>query len=1749
MATYKFSELNFQSAAVTIPAVGSFTTTDLLIFDVESISAADLQITTIKDPVTAIFRTEITVNSQIITLAGFTQDKISSANITFADGSLLIIGDGKITNTDDPLANTIEGSDYDDYLDGLDGVDTVTYAKAQAGVTVNLTNTAKQDTFGAGLDKLLHIENLIGSVYNDTLIGDDNANRLDGGAGGIDILSGGAGNDTYVVSAFDVVTEGFNAGSDTVISATDYALGANLEDLTLNTGALIGIGNTLANTIMGNTGNNILDGGLNSSGFDTLIGGTGNDTYVVNQSGDVVTEALNAGTDLVQSFSTNYTLANNVENLRLMGVTALNGTGNSLGNIIYANKGNNGLDGGLGTDTVSYQFGASSGIIASLTNSTVTGGSGADTISNFENIIGTRFSDSITGDGANNTIDAGAGNDLLDGGAGNDTLTGGVGNDRLEGGAGNDTLIGGLGDDTYVIDSAADVVTEIASQGTDTILSKINLSLVATAFSAIDNLTLIDTAVTGTGNSLANILIGNDLANTLDGGAGNDFLDGGTGNDTLIGGAGDDTFVVDAVGDVVNEQTNAGTKDTIQTNLNYSLASLVNIENLILSGTGAINGTGNDLANIITGNSNDNVLIGGLGNDNLTALGGNDFIDGGIGSDTMAGSLGNDTYVIDSIADIINEIESEGTDTVQSSITYTLSDVAGKRSLENLTLTGAGVINGTGNSLDNILLGNSAANTLTGGAGNDFLDGGAGGDKFVGGAGDDTFMIDNIADTVTENASEGTDTVKTSVNVDFSALSTTNVENIILLDGAAINATGGDVNNVITGNDAVNVLTGNGGNDLLNGGGDADTLAGGAGDDTYIVDNIADVIIEAASAGTDVVQASVSFALNDTDSIGVENLTLTGLIAINATGNSLANTIIANSNDNFLDGGAGADTLIGGLGNDTYIVDDSLDTVTEAASAGVDFVQASATFTLSANIENLTLTGSAVIDGTGNTLNNTLMGNSAANTLTGDAGDDTLDGGMGADTLIGGAGNDTYVVDDSLDVITEAASAGTDLVQTSASFALNDTTSVGVENLTLTGGGNINGTGNSLANTITGNSGNNILDGGIGADTLVGGLGDDTYVVDNAGDVITEAASAGTELVQTSVTFTLGTNLENLTLIGASAINGTGNALNNVLVGNDAVNSLTGNGGNDTLDGGLGADTLAGGGGNDTYVVDNTSDVVTEASSSGIDLVQASATFTLSANVENLTLTGASAINGTGNGLGNTIIGNSGNNILDGLTGTDTLSGGLGNDTYVVDNIGDIVTEAAGEGVDVVQTGISYTLTAEIEKLTLTGTGNINGTGNVLANIIMGNSGSNILDGGTGADALTGGAGSDTYMVDNAGDVITEVASAGTDLVQASVSFALNDAGSVGVDNLTLTGLAAISGTGNSLANILTGNTSSNLLDGGIGADTLVGGLGDDTYVVDNAGDVITEAASEGTDLVQAGVTFALNDSGSVGVDNLTLTGASAINGTGNSLANILTGNDANNLLDGGSGADTLNGGIGADTLIGGLGDDTYVVDNAGDVITEASSAGTDLVQAGVTFALNDSGSVGVDNLTLTGVAAINGTGNSLNNIILGNGAANTLTGNAGNDTLTGGAGRDILITGIGNDTVVFGAGVTDTVATASSIAGVDLCSDLLLNAALSDKIDLTVAVASIGTANTGSISQGTFISNMNTLLTATSKGFKTATSNLVDAAVVTANAGDLSGKSFLAIDLDGSNTFTATDFVIEITGSTVLSLTTATFI
>jgi trimeric autotransporter adhesin len=1087
------------------------------------------------------------------------------------------------------------------------------------------------------------------------------------------------------------------------------------------------------------------------------------------------------------------------------------------------------------------------------------------------------------------------------------------------------------------------------------------------------------------------------------------------------------------------------------------------------------------------GGFGDDELYGEAGSDRLEGGTGNDYLDGGTGADTMIGGAGNDTYFVDNAKDVIDD-QGATTDVdtviVMATITYKLA-----ANVENAELTDtAGAASLTGNTLGNDLEGNASKNTLDGGAGNDLLDGGAGNDTLLGGDGTDILIgglgTDILNGGTGDDLVDFTDAAAGFVNVDLSkgtaigdGLDTLiSIEDVIGSDGA----------DIIVGSTADNELTGGLGNDNLSGGGGSDILYAGTGDDVVDAGDGDDIIIAGDGAGNDkyiggagidtvkytsataaitvdlVKGTATSTAGKDAAKIGIDTLIgIENIIAGNfddlLTGSSSDNRIEAGSGNDMLDGGNGADTLVGGDGNDFYVVDNAADVVreTNASLTQIDEIRSSVTGTLGANLENLTLTGTAAINGTGNALANTLTGNSASNTLNGDegndtlnggAGDDTLNGGAGADTMAGGLGNDAYTVDNTADVLTENASAGTDSVNSSVTYTL----AANLENLTLTGTSAINGTGNTLNNTLTGNSGANILsggagndtlNGGTGADTMTGGAGNDAYFVDAATDVIIESVSDNTwdqikfnmgknnDVVIASVSYTLAANVAIEDMIAAGSFTGvstsdvinlTGNDLGQGLIGNDAVNTLTGNGGDDGLFGMGGNDTLIGGAGDDFLF-----------GGAGDDIMNGG-------------LGKDSFFFNFGSASGTNFVGQQGSLFVTG--GNDTIDGGEGSEDTIIltGSLGDYTItkgtatdyKISAKALQVGSTVLETVTFKNVERLgfisSLDDLDSGSGTVTIISSLPIGSASNDTLNGGTGNDSIDGAAGNDT----------------------------------------------------------LSGGAGNDTLDGGVGVDVMWGGAGNDVYYVDNAIDQTNEAISAtnradatGTDLVYSSVTRTLGNY----LENLSLTGTAAINGTGNALANTLTGNSAANTLNGDVGNDTLFGGAGNDTvnggdgddwlfgymnysdnqlnnpefaatllheknnsidrLLGGKGNDVYVFDKFVNtpLIFENVNEGIDTILGDLqnyTLGVNFENYVNDLTLTSNGIpTTITITGNNSNNIIKSSpsswdsineiltttsnkGAQEAFFGLGGNDTLMGGAGNDTLDGGSGNDSLSGGDGV-----------------------------------------------------------------------------------------------------------------------------
>ena len=1112
----------------------------------------------------------------------------------------------------------------------------------------------------------------------------DLRNRIDNND--IDTLQGGEGDDTYFINdRADVITELANQGTDTIVTTLeDFELGTNVEVLVLENGTIGGINNGAGGTVRGNGEDNYL---VSGDGADTLEGLRGDDTYVVNDSGDVIQEALNGGVDRVLSSET-FTLGANLENLQLTGVSDIDGTGNSLGNVILGNDSDNRLDGGQGADSLE-------------------GGRGNDTLISGEDLVV----------------------DTLDGGVGDDTY-------RLSG------LFSSVED--IIIDAGGNDTIEMAAFGR---LDAFQIS------GAIENITLLkgDAGIDVDGNSLANRIIGNGELVIGQGFGGNDTITGGaivlggTGNDVLggdsmYGGEGNDTFQVsdndqlvvdssgtDTVEASVSYVANAGLRATlvdlfsvqdfqfITSNLTTSelltearalaaaegftervsnqfftfieqlaSVSLDSIENITLTGEGAIDATGNGAANTITGNGSANKLEGGDGDDALVGNGGNDTLDGGAGADQLTGGLGDDTYIVDDL-DTVTEAQDAGTDTVSSETSSI--DLANFANVENVTLSGAGNTNATGNAENNLLTGNFGNNTL---------DGGAGADTLVGGSGNDTFVVDSVNDSVVEQVNQGTDTVQINRTVDL-ASDFSNVENATLTDDVASADLSGDGNNnVLTGNSSANVLDGRGG---------SDTLVGGDGGDTYVVDSTGDVVSESGSSGTDLVQSSITYTLGS----GLENLTLTGSDDINATGNTGNNTLTGNSGDNVFVGGGGNNSFIGRAGNDTFNVG-TFDTVTEVREFRVT--------------ENQTLIGNVAdlfeeqILGPDDTITYELFGEdrnlfsideNGLVTFVGapdfenpgdDGGDNVYELTVSATKTTPGVNRlpfgtsafNVKVTNEIIETINVFAGAGNEkLIQLlvdgpGTQYAIVE----GGDTFTVTATGEVRfitaqqfveGADPLIVKvSVTQNGVTNVITQAVQVTENPDGRVDIINRVKSVNITPVEDVSSDTIRVSDpSFAVTIDDEVENLILDSSDG---------EILNGNERDNVITGNAGNDTIDGKEGADTLRGGAGDDTYTVDG-DDVIEEGIGQGTDKVNASASYTLGKNFENLTLTGSDDIDGTGNSSVNFIDGNSGDNVLSGGGGNDTLQGRDGDDTYIVNNTDVILSEGVNGGTDTVQTSLS----------------------------------------------------------------------------------------------------------------------------------------------------------------------------------------------------------------------------------------------------------------------------------------------------------------------------------------------------------------------------------------------------------------------------------------------------------------------------
>jgi Ca2+-binding RTX toxin-like protein len=751
-----------------------------------------------------------------------------------------------------------------DTIDGGADVDTASYATATAAVRVNLAVATAQNTGGAGTDRLVSIENLTGSNFNDVLTGNAADNLIAGGIGndtidggaGKDTLLGGAGNDTLVGGSGD---DDLDGGAD--IDTASYAAATAAVTVSLaatgaqNTGGagndrLTGtenlIGSAFNDLLTGDGANNVLSGG---SGNDTIEGGAGDDrvdggagtdtaSYATAGAGVTVSLARSTAQNTVGAGTDTLTAIENVTASDFNDVL----TGSTGANVITGGAGDDTIEGGAGNDTLIGGSGIDTAGFASATAAVTvnlaivaaqnTRGAGTDTLREIENLVGSGFNDILTGDGNANEITGGSGNDTIDGGAGDDALSGNTGNDTLTGGSGDDLIDGGTGTDTasYAAATSA-VIVNLAVTGAQN-----------TGGAGIDTLIAIENL---TGSGFNDVLTGDANANTLGGGAGIDTLEGGGGNDVLAGGAGNDVLSGGAGNDTLDGGTQIDTASyaTATAGVTVTLATTA-AQNTGGAGTDRLtaieNLAGSSFNDTLTGNGSANVLTGGAGSDFVDGGAGNDTIAGGAGSDTLAGGAGNDT--IDGGADIDTASYATATSAVTVNLATATAQNTGGGGRDTLT----SIENLTGSNLNDRLTGDAGDNLLSGEAGNDTLRGAAGNDTLVGGAGNDT--LDGGADI--DTASYSTAGAGVTVSLAVTTAQNTGAAGTDTLT-AVENLTGSRFGDTLTGDGNANMIVGGAGNDTLNGGAGNDWLGGGLGNDTAIGGTGSDVYLFEQSGGHD----------------------------------------------------------------------------------------------------------------------------------------------------------------------------------------------------------------------------------------------------------------------------------------------------------------------------------------------------------------------------------------------------------------------------------------------------------------------------------------------------------------------------------------------------------------------------------------------------------------------------------------------------------------------------------------------------------------------------------------------------------------------------------------------------------------------------------------------------------------------------------------------------------------------------------
>ncbi|PWS34544.1 hypothetical protein DFH01_23665 [Falsiroseomonas bella] len=1634
-------------------------------------------------------------------------------------------GNDTITEARNTAGGPLAGPGADTIFGGAGGADSL---GGGAGDDVIFSSVGASTIDGGdGADSLIGNSNndrLTGGLGDDTIDGGDGNDDIDGSPGA-DSLRGGLGNDTIFGSSNDTLL-GDEGDDNFTASSGVFADGGAGND---RMSALGFFPNTGASTLVGGEGDDTLRGGnyLNltadggdgkdrfeiSSGpsADSIIGGGGADTVIYDGSGFSLFANLVTGT-VTSSFGSVDTLigiealstgpqadtvqggAGNESLFGWLGAdTLLGGEGSDT---LGGGSGNDSLDGESGIDVASFSGNRSNYTVAAIGGGafSVLGPDGSDTVAGVEALHFTDQSLWLAATSAADSIVGTSSGDTISGLDGNDTINGFFGDDRLTGGSGNDFLSGDSGTDTAVFGgNLSEYVFGVTSSGALTLRDNRPESP-----DGADTLGSIELLAFADGTVTLRSLTGNatDTNDSIVGGAGNDILDGQAGDDTLRGGDGADGLIGSAgndllAGDVGNDTLNGGDG-----------------ADFLMGGNGndsLLGGGGFDVASWLYAPGSVSVTLGYNGTSYSSTVAGAEGQDTVASVEEIHGSAFDDVLTInDRMPGFLTIVEGRGgADTITGPSSLSNSVVASYRTDAGPVLVDlaagtaqhlgavdrlSNIIHVHGTSSGDTLLGSDRNEHLVGGPGNDSLDGRGGTSDWVNygvftGVGSSGVTV-NLAAGIASDGAGGTDSLAGFENIVGSIRNDTlignDLSNIFLPMAGADSIDGGigfdrvafdgwwwagsGPTGAVTVNLETGTATGAYGSTLqlasieratgtffsdsflgdsksnrFNGRGGNDTLNGGPGGDVAEYFNASAGVVVNLTTGT------ASDGEGGTDS----------LISMNsASGSNFADTLTGR-----VDGERSVSLLSGGTGDDLIMAPVTAAEL-QAAGAFVGvwlFPTAAATVDLELGTVSAPGQGTDVLVN----INAALVFGAFGHSVFGTALDNWFETGEGADTIDGRGGFDT------VELAEDLATGRTGVTVSLATGIATDSWGSVDRLISIEGIRGFYG-----ADSLVGSSGDDWFGPAAGADTVDGGAGIDTLIYDY-GVLITIGRGAQTAVAQgVQIDLQAGTAIDpaGFTDLVIGFENAIGGSPADTILGSTENNRLEGAGGADLLDGRAGLDTLLGGAGNDSLMGAAGDDLLNGGA--GNDSVDGGE------GVDTAVFSGARAqyqVTPLASGLWQV------QDLRPGAPdGADTLSGiellqfadtviATGGPTE-----GDDTLEgtAAGDTIDALGGNDLVAGLAGADRL-LGGSGNNTLDGGGENDTLSGGAGADSLLGGTGADSMLGGAGNDSYIVDDAADRLAEARDSGIDRVFSSITWTLG----AHLEDLVLTGDAAIDGTGNNLANVLTGNGAANVLNGGGRADTLIGGSGNDLYLID-ATDVLIEQAGGGNDTVVANATFALPDH----IEVLRFNGTANVRGDGNAENNFILGNvgnnrllgyDGNDTLNGGAGNDTLQGGEGADSLVGGdgvdrldggNGDDTYVLVDA-DVVIELANAGIDTVLSNISYALPNA----VENLSLLGSTDITATGNALANVLNGNSGANLLRGLGEADRISGGGGADTIEGGVGADTLTGGGGA-DRFLWLTPAEGGDTVTDFVAG---SEK--LAFANAAFGALGVGALNPANF--------------------------------------------------------------------------